>query len=79
MCSVYTIDIPTLIENLTINIQEHGRGCCSTCCSGAFIVETMACVIVNDQVKECAYNINTPLNTTKQGKNNQVATKIFLH
>ena len=30
--------------------QEHGRGCCSTCCSGAFIVETMACVIINDQV-----------------------------
>ena len=38
------------IREITFDIQEHGRGCCSTCCSGAFIVETMACVIVNDQV-----------------------------
>ena len=33
-------------------LKEHGRGCCSTCCSGAFIVETMACVIINDQVSQ---------------------------
>ena len=39
-------------------IREKGRGCCSLCCSGAFVVETMACVIVNDQVSDLIFDFN---------------------
>ena len=32
--------------------SNQGRGCSSICCSGAYVAETMACVIVSDRIKE---------------------------
>lgn len=37
------------VEPLPTNV---GRGCSSICCSGAYVAETMACVIVSDRIKE---------------------------
>ena len=39
-------------------IKEHGKGCCNLCCTGAFVVETMLCVVVNDQVKELRFDFS---------------------
>eukprot|EP00092_Neocalanus_flemingeri_P012109 GFUD01013057.1.p1 GENE.GFUD01013057.1~~GFUD01013057.1.p1 ORF type:complete len:938 (+),score=189.35 GFUD01013057.1:31-2814(+) len=39
-------------------IKEHGKGCCSPCCTGAFIVETMACIIINDEVRELKFDFS---------------------
>ena len=32
------------------SLKLHGRKCSSVCCSGAFIVEVMLCVLVNEDV-----------------------------
>ena len=37
-------------------IKEKGRACSSLCCTGTFVVETMACVIVTDQVRELVFD-----------------------
>lgn len=39
-------------------IREKGRGCCSLCCTGAFVVETMACIIISDQTKEIVFDFS---------------------
>jgi len=39
-------------------IKDHGSKCCSLCCTGGFIVETMACVIVNYELKEIRVDDN---------------------
>jgi len=37
-------------------LREHGRACCSPCCTGVYIVETMACVIANDELRELRFD-----------------------
>jgi len=37
-------------------LREHGRACCSPCCTGVYIVETMACVIANDEIRELKFD-----------------------
>ena len=37
----------------------HGRKCNSICCTGAFIVETMLCVIINEDVRELRFDKNS--------------------
>ena len=37
----------------------HGRKCNSICCTGAFIVETMLCVITNEDVRELRFDKNS--------------------
>jgi hypothetical protein len=34
----------------------HGRKCNSICCTGAFIVETMLCVVINEDVREIRFD-----------------------
>ena len=39
-----------LIAREIESLKLHGRKCGSVCCSGGFIVETMLCVLVNEDV-----------------------------
>ena len=39
-------------------IREKGRACSSLCCTATFVVETMACVIVSDQVRELVFDFS---------------------
>ena len=42
------------IKKLKINSEN----CVGICCSGWFVVETMACVLINDQTKELIFNFD---------------------
>ena len=39
--------------------RVHGRKCNSLCCTGAFIVETMLCVIINEDIRELRFDKNS--------------------
>lgn len=39
-------------------IKVNGRGCCSTCCTGAFIAETMLAILVNQDVSHLVFDAN---------------------
>ena len=44
-------------------IREKGMGCCSLCCSAAFVVETMACVLVTDQIRHLVLDFSAEKRT----------------
>ena len=37
-------------------IRKHGQLCSSICCTGAFIVETMLCILMNEDVREIRFD-----------------------
>ncbi|XP_023333062.1 uncharacterized protein LOC111704906 isoform X3 [Eurytemora carolleeae] len=39
-------------------MKKHGEKCCSPCCTGVYIVETMACVVMNDEIQELKIDSN---------------------
>ena len=54
--------VPPDTSDLQIGMDEsrvHGKKCNSICCTGAFIVETMLCVIINEDVRELRFDKNS--------------------
>ena len=43
-------------KNTMDEIKKNGSMCSSICCTGAFIVETMLCVIMNEDVREIRFD-----------------------
>ena len=37
------------------DVKKHGQKCSSICCTGTFIVETMLCVLVNEDLREIKF------------------------
>jgi hypothetical protein len=43
-------------RQLIDGIRRHGQRCSSVCCTGAFIVETMLCVVINEDIREFVFD-----------------------
>ncbi len=47
-------------DNETLaEVKKHGKKCCSVCCTGAFITETMLCILMNEDVREILFDGTT--------------------
>ncbi len=47
-------------DNETLaEVKKHGKKCCSVCCTGAFITETMLCILMNADVREIRFDGTT--------------------
>ena len=46
------------ILHQAIQIRDCGRSCTNLCCTGAYVRETMACVLVNEQIKELVFDFS---------------------
>ena len=42
-------------RNVMSDVKKHGQKCSSICCTGTFIVETMLCVLVNEDLREIKF------------------------
>lgn len=42
-------------KNVMSDIKKHGQKCSSVCCTGAFIVETMLCILMNEDLREIKF------------------------
>jgi len=49
------------------NISSNSSKCVSMCCTGAFIVETMLSVVINDEIKELVFDPDIIKKTWKKG------------
>lgn len=49
------------------NICNNSSKCVSMCCTGAFIVETMLSVVINDEIKELVFDPDVIKKTWKKG------------
>ena len=43
-------------RNIMSDIKKHGQKCSSVCCTGTFIVETMLCVLMNEDLREIKFD-----------------------
>ena len=57
MCEAHFVHFDSEADkNVFEEMKKHGSVCCSICCTGAFIVETMLSVIINEDVKEIKFD-----------------------
>ena len=55
------------INSFIDKIKSRTNKCTSMCCNGAFIVETMLLVVMNDEIKELVFDPETMKNAWKPG------------
>merc|ERR1712045_673018 len=46
------------IKQQISRMKKNSENCVGICCSGWFVVETMACVLINDRTKELIFNFD---------------------
>ena len=46
------------VTKILDSIKNHGRKCSSSCCTGAFIAETMLSILVNEDVSHLIFDAN---------------------
>ena len=66
------VDKNCILDKNSPSVEEickHGSLCCSICCTGAFIVETMLSVVMNEDVREINFNF----------QNSKLFTNRYLH